>query len=615
MNTFPTISFIIVDYNGVSLLGDCLDSLCGQDYPKEKIEIIVVDNGAGSDSERLIVTRYPHVKYLKSSVNNYCAANNVGIRKSKAEFVALVNNDATLASCWLKEILPVMLHHKKAAAACGKVLFPDGRIQGTGHIELPNFYWADRGFKEEERGQYAHIEQIDSISHCAAIFRRECIMQAGLLDEDFIMYLEDVDISLRIAGKGWKLFYVPLSIAHHKFHGSIDDASVEFLCERNRLLLLAKHFPEKLADALFGKGFFARAQSKKGLLGILPLILDKLSKHHGAETARSLLPEICAGTEKVLNYQKDTLAKRIADAQEQFESYTRQCAVEINLLKETVEAAKKDIAQQGAQLAETEARLSEASCELVLLRQRCSEAAQKITEKEQEVSSINRQLLLNTQVLREARQEASSLKSQLHQIYNSETYRFIAKPLWKILDFFKGNRIARPDSHGNGVIVIKPFCVGTADALDMLRQLCQSYPQTRIAIFANVAAADYQVLINNEFAQDRYIFSPGINRLTIWRLCRALLHMRSIRYAQAIVLMGEPAYRGYWKVKLFAFLCGSRRMKFHFIRPAHAAPHETYAAIKYFGKVLSSVLRVSVFAVLFLIGIVIPLKLRKIFQR
>ncbi|RJO63721.1 MAG: glycosyltransferase [Candidatus Omnitrophota bacterium] len=615
MNAFPFISFIIVDYNGTPFLKDCLVSLYDQDYPKEKIEIIVIDNGSSGDSERLIAGHYPRVRYFKNSINNYCAANNLGIKKSKGEFIALVNNDAKLKSVWLKEMLRVMLHHKKAGAACGKVLFPDGRIQGTGHLELPNFYWADRGFKEEEKGQYSQVEQINSISHCAAIFRRDCIRKAGLLDEDFIMYLEDVDISLRIGAQGWELFYVPLSIAYHKFHGSIDDASVEFLCERNRLLLLAKHFPEKLPDALFGKGFFARTQNGKGLLSILPLVLDKLSKHHDVEMTRRLLPEIFAGAEKILSYEKDSLIKRIADGQEQLESYKRQRTIEIGLLKEEIERKEKDVAVQGSQLTEKEALLQEVSAELAVLKQRCSRAEQEIIEKEQGISLINEQLLCKERTLKEALGEILGLKNQLNQIYDSETYRFVAKPLWKILDFFKGKRIVRHDSRGSGIIVIKPFCAGIGDTLQILRQLRQSNHESRIAIFAHVLAPDYQMLVNNEFVQDRYVFSPDINRLTMKGLCKALVRIRGTRYDQAIVLVGEPVYQGYWKAKLFAFFCGARQTKFHFIRPTHTESHETHAAIRYFGKTMYSVLRLSLFVFLFIICIVIPLKLKKIFQR
>lgn len=616
MTAFPLLSVVIVNYNGKSLLGDCLASLCAQDYPEEKMEIVVVDNGSNDDSEKFIATFYPRVKIIKNDVNNYCKANNMGIKKAKGEFVVLLNNDTRLTPTWLKEMLYVMRRHTSAGAACGKILFADGKIQGAGHIALPHFYWADRGFKEEDKGQYDTIEDINSISHCAALFRKKCLHDVGPLDEDFIMYLEDVDMSLRTSAKGWKLLYVPTGVAYHKFHGSIDDASADFFCERNRLLLLAKHFPEKLPDELLGKGYFADLSCKKGLLDILPSILEKITKHHGQELAHRLLPGIFTGAEKVLRFAKDTLIKQITQEREQLESCRRQNETETSNLKETIAAGKRDIALLNKLVAEQEDNLKKAFAELTQLRRLHSQAEKAIVEKDAQITSKNAQLLLKEQAFKEASAESRNLKNQMDRIYGSETYRFIARPIWKILDLLKGKRMNRQGAQRRrGVLVIKPFCVAIEDAEAVLSQIRQSYPEARVSIFANVADADYERLKNNEYAEEKYVFSAGIRRLTILRLCKALLCIRNNRYDLAIVPIAEPVYHGYRKAKLFAFLCGARETKYQRMRSAPSESLGTCAPVTFFGKTVYSVFLLSLFMALFVIGIVIPLKLRKIFQR
>ena len=106
---------------------------------------------------------------------------------------------------WLIELVRAINQDDTIGAVTSKILFPNGKIQSTGHYELPNFYWTDRGFKENDKGQYDQTEEVQSISHCAALYRRECLDDMGYLDEDFNMYMEDVDMSIRARQKKWHL--------------------------------------------------------------------------------------------------------------------------------------------------------------------------------------------------------------------------------------------------------------------------------------------------------------------------------------------------------------------------------------------------------------------------
>ncbi|MBN1869557.1 MAG: glycosyltransferase [Candidatus Omnitrophica bacterium] len=307
----PYVSLITVNYNGQRFLKKYFDSLHSLKYPAERLETIMVDNGSKDSSIDYVRKNFPRVKILKNDVNNYCRANNLGIKKAKGQYIGLINNDTVLKNDWLAELVNFMNRDKSIGAVTGKILFPDGKIQGAGHFELPNFYWSDRGFKEEEHGQYDQCEEVVSISHCASLYRKKCLKDIGLLDEDFGFYMEDVDMSIRAKEKGWRFFYVPQGIVYHEFHGTGNEDLAEFYCERNRLMLIAKHYPHKLANELFGRGYFTLMGQKDELMKILPEILIKMLKHYDYQTLMELLPGIFATLGKILNLEKDTLVKQM----------------------------------------------------------------------------------------------------------------------------------------------------------------------------------------------------------------------------------------------------------------------------------------------------------------
>ena len=97
---FPSVSVIVVNFNGKKYLKDCFKSLFNLSYPKEKLEVIMVDNGSEDGSIEYVKRYCPKVKILKNDINNYCRANNLGIKKSKGAYVALINMDTKVTKDW-----------------------------------------------------------------------------------------------------------------------------------------------------------------------------------------------------------------------------------------------------------------------------------------------------------------------------------------------------------------------------------------------------------------------------------------------------------------------------------------------------------------------------------
>jgi len=307
--TIPLVSIIVVNFNGKKHLKGCFSSFQKLIYPQNRIEVILVDNCSTDDSIEFLKAKFPQVKILKNDINNYARANNLGIEKAKGKFIAFVNNDMKVERKWLTELINVIEQGDRIGAVGSKILLKNNQLQSAGHEEYPDFYWGDRGFRADNSDEYQEIEEVPSVCGGSVMYRRECLDDIGPFDEDFQMYLEDVDMCLRCAQKKWKVVYVPKSIVKHHFRGTSTEELVRYFSERNRLLLLAKHFPFRVGDSLCGKGYFL--STGRSIYDILPLVVDKLVQCHGYSQATKTLPSILKGLKDFSRLDRSILRDRI----------------------------------------------------------------------------------------------------------------------------------------------------------------------------------------------------------------------------------------------------------------------------------------------------------------
>jgi GT2 family glycosyltransferase len=248
----PLISVIVVNWNGLRFLDDCLASLDRQTWPCR--EFILVDNGSTDGTTERIRTwteRRSDAKAIYLPENTgFCRANNLAFAKARGEWIALLNNDAIAEPDWLEELV----HHGDAARRVGmlgsKILFfePAGVIDKAGHL----IYWdgqnRGRGTMETDSGQYARAEEILWPDACAAMYHRQLFEETGGFDESFFAYGDDADLGMRARLLGWKAWYVPTAVVLHRHSGTSGAYSAwkVMLVERNRLLLAIKNFPLSL---------------------------------------------------------------------------------------------------------------------------------------------------------------------------------------------------------------------------------------------------------------------------------------------------------------------------------------------------------------------------------
>ncbi|MEG4117437.1 glycosyltransferase [Microcoleus sp. N9_B4] len=292
MTTLPICSLIIVNYNGLRHTKDCLKSLQKLAYPESQLDLIVIDNCSQDDSVTSLRELFPKVRIFVNSANNFAKALNLGISEAKGQYIGFLNNDATPDSRWLEILVKRLETNKEVGATSGKLLFKDGRINSAGIQQLPNFYWQDVGFGEKDAGQYDIEREVEGLCWAAVLFRRECLEDVGPIDEDFVMYFEDVEFAKRCHKRGWKMLYTPAAIAHHEYRGSSKGSKLtEYFCNRNRFLYLAKHEPLQLVKGIHTSDFFTNKQYDL-LFESLFVAIKKLLDYQKPEIIETVLPQL-----------------------------------------------------------------------------------------------------------------------------------------------------------------------------------------------------------------------------------------------------------------------------------------------------------------------------------
>lgn len=289
----PVCSLIVVNYNGLRHLQSCFEALQNLAYPRKQLDLIMVDNGSHDGSIDYVKQAFPEVRIFINTANNFAKALNLGVAQAQGQYIGFLNNDVMVEPQWLRELVKLLEEQSTAGGAAGKILFKNGRINSIGHRQLPDFYFEDLGFNEEDRGQYDTTGQVEGLCWAAVLFRKECLQDVGPVDEDFVMYFEDVDFAARCRARGWKLLYTHRPVAYHEFQGSSRGTSITYyFCNRNRFLYLAKHFPSALPQSITTSHFFINGQYDL-ILDCMPLTIKKLFEYHAPKVLEKLLSQLC----------------------------------------------------------------------------------------------------------------------------------------------------------------------------------------------------------------------------------------------------------------------------------------------------------------------------------
>ncbi len=408
----PLVRVVVLSFDGGQMTIDCIESLLASEWPAERMEIVLVDNGSLDDVADRVRADYPTVRLLEPLENlGFAGGCNLGMRLAgHHQFVALVNNDATVEPGWLRPLVTVAQSGPDIGAVSAKMLFSDRylgievSVPGAAKInrndprdlgvrvsamridgvradarvsfdedfygpELPNSeydeevarwsrargsiriavepgkplpqvvslrlsspdprvvtltteteahileigpertwfdirlgaepfdvinnvgsnlyrggFGGDRGFLERDLGQYEQPTEVFAWCGGAVLLQRDYLDQVGLFDERLFLYYEDTDLSWRGRLQGWRYLYEPTSVVRHRHAASsgVGSPVFRFYTERNRLLVLAKNAPARLA-ARAGLGEIRRfVRCMLSAYILRPLRLQMPERHESA---------------------------------------------------------------------------------------------------------------------------------------------------------------------------------------------------------------------------------------------------------------------------------------------------------------------------------------------
>lgn len=271
----PDVSVVIVSFNTRELTVSCLKSVyASKDI--ESLEVFVVDNASSDGSAGAVIENFPEATLIENTTNiGYAKANNQAIVMASAPYVCLLNSDAVMEPDTLRSLLVFMENRPDVAAAGPKLLFGDGtpqqsafcysgfvteamRLSGVRdiisnrHIKRAAAPLISRIPNKKAR-MYTQIpntdnqpREVESISGACLVVRRDVIDRIGLLDENFFMYMEDIDWCKRMADAGYKIFYLPeTAVVHYERMSSNVEPETMTKAEldlyRSRLYFIRKH--------------------------------------------------------------------------------------------------------------------------------------------------------------------------------------------------------------------------------------------------------------------------------------------------------------------------------------------------------------------------------------
>ena len=226
--TYPDVSVIILTYNGVKYIERLLESLSDQSYPKERVEIIIVDNASTDNTISIVRNKYPHVKQIVLEKNyGFAGGNNLGLQYARHDFLIFLNQDTVCHRDWLSGLMDWMLKIKNIAACTSNIIPPDAdefhvmdRTSRLNHLYYCDLSPYGYGCYRKNRGTQCVFTKI--LSGCSFVIRRETLAELGyLFDEQFWMYAEDIDLSLRIYNLGKRICVVRDSVVYHSHNSDI----------------------------------------------------------------------------------------------------------------------------------------------------------------------------------------------------------------------------------------------------------------------------------------------------------------------------------------------------------------------------------------------------------
>jgi len=244
-NSDPKISVVIVTWNGIDFLDDCIKSVFIQRY--NNLECIIIDNGSSDGSGDFVRSSYPKIILVENKKNRgFSRGVNQGLKLASGEIVVLLNQDAILQKDALQAFVDLLVSDPSIVISGCKILDPDGKtLQHAGGILHPNGLTDHYGAGQIDEGQFDEERDCDYVTGAAFAFKSALLEKMGYFDERFSpVYFEELDFCTRATRRNYRIRYTHKAVVFHHESTSTGKFSGRFytLYHRNRLLFMLKHF-------------------------------------------------------------------------------------------------------------------------------------------------------------------------------------------------------------------------------------------------------------------------------------------------------------------------------------------------------------------------------------
>jgi len=246
----PRVALMILNFNGLLFLKDCLESVTESAYPN--LEIYVIDSGSTDDSCNFVSSNYPKVKLIQFKQNvGFVQAYNTAVKTVEADYVVLLNNDTIVDANFIEELVQTAESDGHIGSVGCRIIQLEGPrrygpvfFTGNGLFIGPLFFGSTLS-KDAVYSTYQKATECLANSGAAVLYRKSLIDAIGLFDSDFWTDWEDHDLGFRICVAGYRNLYTPRTKVLHKGGatlGSVDSRRRVIRITRNMLFTYVKNY-------------------------------------------------------------------------------------------------------------------------------------------------------------------------------------------------------------------------------------------------------------------------------------------------------------------------------------------------------------------------------------
>lgn len=289
------IFIVILNYKGIENTLECIKSVDNINKKNIKVEIVVVDNNSQDGSQEKL-SKLKNISLISNSENlGFSGGMNTGIKfalEHESTHIVLLNNDTYVDRDFLLNLYEAS---KKADIISPKIYFAPGfefhknRYKNSergkviwyagGKIDWQNVIGVHIGVDEVDSGQFNRQKEIDFATGCCLMIKKEVFEKIGYLDDNYFLYLEDMDFSVRAKNNGFKIVFEPTSVIWHKnasSAGGSGSSLQDYYFTRNRLIFAFKYAKLRTKFAVL-----RQTLSQCGNPVKRKALLDFLSFHYG----------------------------------------------------------------------------------------------------------------------------------------------------------------------------------------------------------------------------------------------------------------------------------------------------------------------------------------------